>query len=631
MMRLIQWPGAFVDGVVAQRSRISPSSVVLSPVLWLSAMISFAFFLPNVGSLIFWTDSGELITSAYTFGIPHPTGYPLFTILSRFVLVLMPFGDTVHILHLLSAGFVALAAGTLSLITILFLRSVLPKSHDRGMMAMMGVMSSLLFSTTVTTWEQAVSYEVYGLQTFLYAIIILSLLIALREMRGRPGAMSSWWVLTGLLVGFGFSNHMMTLYLVPGCLWIIWKHGGRITPRLAAAFLGSAGFGLSMYAYLIIRAHAQPIMNWGDPSTLSSFWVHVTGMQYRVWMFTGTDVFLAKASEFFSSIPRNVGWIAICLFVAGLVGLWKKDRRLLWFAALLLTFTLAYSFNYNIHDIETYFLLVYIVMAVVGATGLAWVVHLFRDRWRDVRRPVYVIPIALVIMNVLYRHDAFIPPDRVSPEPFAADVLGSLGRNAAVVTGQWDFLYSPFLAMQKVRGIRPDVRAIDIHLLRDRSWYVRSMLTRHASEDEDLARKGKTFLEELTKFETGRPVNPQVIRLRWEDFLEAFILKLSSEGPLYVDHGVVGEIPSIFGYQPDGYLLRAISAGDSLSYRGAPQYYPLPQKNAETDQYYRRFVSTVFVHHARFALSTGDSGAARICVAQARLIDGTNPLLRTTP
>jgi hypothetical protein len=55
-------------------------------------------------------DSGDLITAAYTLGIAHPPGYPLFTLLAR-VFTLLPVGEIAYRVNLMSA---LLAAATVS-------------------------------------------------------------------------------------------------------------------------------------------------------------------------------------------------------------------------------------------------------------------------------------------------------------------------------------------------------------------------------------------------------------------------------------------------------------------------------------------------------------------------------------
>src|SRR5688572_25632332 len=55
-------------------------------------------------------DASEYITAAYTLGIPHPPGNPLFVLLGR-VASLVPIGDVAYRINLLAAMSSAAAAG----------------------------------------------------------------------------------------------------------------------------------------------------------------------------------------------------------------------------------------------------------------------------------------------------------------------------------------------------------------------------------------------------------------------------------------------------------------------------------------------------------------------------------------
>ncbi|MCK5851555.1 DUF2723 domain-containing protein, partial [bacterium] len=89
------------------------------PVNWMTGFIAFAISLatyiytlqPTVGL----EDSGELITGAYKLGVPHPPGYPMWSILAK-ILTFIPVGDVAYRVNLLSALCGALSAGMLALI-----------------------------------------------------------------------------------------------------------------------------------------------------------------------------------------------------------------------------------------------------------------------------------------------------------------------------------------------------------------------------------------------------------------------------------------------------------------------------------------------------------------------------------
>src|SRR5258705_1146839 len=71
-------------------------------------------------------DASEYITAAYTLGIPHPPGNPLFVLLGR-VASLLPFGGIAYRINLLAAVCSAASAG----IWFLVAERVLAQSIER--------------------------------------------------------------------------------------------------------------------------------------------------------------------------------------------------------------------------------------------------------------------------------------------------------------------------------------------------------------------------------------------------------------------------------------------------------------------------------------------------------------------
>ncbi len=67
---------------------------------------SFTVYLLTLAPLITFWDSGELATAAWSLGIPHPPGYPLFCILGK-AFTFLPLGSVAYRLNVMSAFFAA--------------------------------------------------------------------------------------------------------------------------------------------------------------------------------------------------------------------------------------------------------------------------------------------------------------------------------------------------------------------------------------------------------------------------------------------------------------------------------------------------------------------------------------------
>ena len=133
-------------------------------------------------------DSGELITASYTWGIPHPTGYPTYTLLSK-LFSFLPVGTIAFRYNLFSAVAAALAAGFVATTAQFQLShsaraNTRPPHHSNRLSrhnlwqqpAFAAITVGLLFASTPLVWEQATIAEVYSLNillvaTFVWAII----------------------------------------------------------------------------------------------------------------------------------------------------------------------------------------------------------------------------------------------------------------------------------------------------------------------------------------------------------------------------------------------------------------------------------------------------------------------------
>ena len=74
-------------------------SRIIIPVLLF--LISFGIYLKTLAPTITGGDSGELIANAYTLGISHPPGHPLYCLLGR-LFTFLPFASLAYRVNLMS-------------------------------------------------------------------------------------------------------------------------------------------------------------------------------------------------------------------------------------------------------------------------------------------------------------------------------------------------------------------------------------------------------------------------------------------------------------------------------------------------------------------------------------------------
>ena len=80
-----------------------------------AALATLWLYLQTLSPTITGEDSGEFITAAYTLGIPHPPGYPLYCLIGH-LFTKLPWGEVAWRVNLMSACFGAGAVFVVALI-----------------------------------------------------------------------------------------------------------------------------------------------------------------------------------------------------------------------------------------------------------------------------------------------------------------------------------------------------------------------------------------------------------------------------------------------------------------------------------------------------------------------------------
>ena len=103
-----------------RRNRRQSLRHFFTPEDWIAAAITFLIagfaFLHFMSPEVTLEDSGELVTGAFNFGVPHPPGYPLWAFLGWVWRHFVPFGNPAYRICLMSVLTGALVVGVLTLL-----------------------------------------------------------------------------------------------------------------------------------------------------------------------------------------------------------------------------------------------------------------------------------------------------------------------------------------------------------------------------------------------------------------------------------------------------------------------------------------------------------------------------------
>lgn len=528
------------------------------------SLSAFVLYAATANRSIDFIDSGELATVCHTLGIAHPTGYPVFTLVG-WLFSHLPLGlRTIHQLNLMSSFFCA--AGlffffrSFILIGSLFMPAPMKDSGGKNPMAIYlpASVSASILGFSVTYWSQSTSIEVYSLHLFFLSLLIFFFLRSVFALRGE-GDGGRELVLFAYLLGLSFANHLTTILLAPAMIvfFFVRFHAGRRAWKriaiLALPFLA----GFSTYLYLPVRALSHPLMNWGNPADFERWFWHFSGKVYRVWIFSSTESAGRQLNYFARNLPGEFGYYPLILGLFGAALLFRKHRKLFYFSLLLFATTVFYSINYDIHDIDSYFLLAYAAFSVWICAGTAWLIHL---GLRKVS-PRLVLAVALVagLSVIKINYDKVDEHDETVVESYARGMLASFEKDAVVISFQWDYFISAAYYLQAVEGERPDVVVIDKELLR-RSWYYSQLADRYPGLFSSLKTELSGILGELNKFEKGLRYDPGTIEFNYRRIIRGIIEKNIQTRPVYVTPEIEDEYISGYHKVPSGLAFRLMSS-----------------------------------------------------------------------
>ncbi len=156
---------------------------------WLTFLVGFSvvwlgYYLTLAPELTL-EDSGELATGSFYAGIPHPPGYPVWTLYTWLWTVLVPFKNVAWRVALGEATGGALAAGLLGLLvsrgSSLLIEGIeelktIPRHWENAICAVSGFVSALLIGFNGFMWSQSVIVEVYSFSVASLMLVLLCLL-----------------------------------------------------------------------------------------------------------------------------------------------------------------------------------------------------------------------------------------------------------------------------------------------------------------------------------------------------------------------------------------------------------------------------------------------------------------------
>jgi len=547
--------------------------------VFLVALLLYSWTLAPTVTL---TDSGELIVVARGLGIAHPPGVPLWIILAHLA-SLVPLGNVAQRINFSSALFGALTCAMLTLVVaeVIITASYLAaaKRRKRGtkkieelgvthpMVAAPALGAGLLLAFSRTLWSYATITEVYALNTLLILVICFLMLrwrrwivedrmhISTVSNPGQVTRHDAFLYSAALIFGLALGVHHVTVALtLPAVAVIVFRTQGVrffTSRRFVYAALISIGALVAVYAYLPLAASRSPVINWGHPRSLQEIWWHLTGRQYQVYFSFKPEIMGEQFAEFCRMALREFGfpWLPLSLVLAfaGLTDAFKRDRTIFWFLLTIVIADLAYALSYEIaEDKDAYYLPTFISIAIAAGLGIRWLIRSAVSKSLPVAKPSLAAVVAVLVVSTIAltanwpfnnRRRYFIAHDYVD------NLLKAIAPNGLLLTLDWQVV-SPMFYAQEIEHLRPDVKVVDINLLR-RSWYFDYLKHAYPALIERSREKIDVFVESLKEWERDpgafarSPALTQRISAAFLEMIQSMVTNESRVAPVYMTNDLI--------------------------------------------------------------------------------------------
>jgi len=489
----------------------------------LTALGVLALYVLTLAPTTAMWDASEYITAAYTLGIPHPPGNPLFVLLGR-VASLLPFGGVAYRVNLLAAVCSALAAG----IWFLVAERVLAQWISVRWVRLAGsVLAAVLSATAFTVWNQSVVNEkVYTVSLAFFAVVSWLTVLWCDDPDGRRA--DRILVLIAYLIGLGYTNHPAGFLVGPAVATAVVVRRPRtiLRWRLIASAVLALVLGLTPFAFEPIRAAHHPALNEGEPTgcadrigfactfsdtTVRRLMANVNreqygkpnlserqapfGAQLGMWWLYFKWQWLRDPHGTQGALQSVLAFVFLGLGVAGGVVHWRRDRASFWFFGPLVftvTFALVYYMNFKygasqapelsgvereVRDRDYFYLWSFSAWSVWAALGLVGLWRAAAERAGVRARWAATAPLLMLgALPLVGNWRAASRAGEWATREWARDVLNSVEPYGVLITGGDNDTF-PLWYAQEVEGVRRDVTVAVTSLL-NTDWYARGLLRR---------------------------------------------------------------------------------------------------------------------------------------------------------
>lgn len=442
----------------------------------LVGFLSFVVFLFYQANGIYTGDSGDLATAAAVGGVPHPPGYPLYTVLG-WALAHLPLFTVSWRISLLSS---IPHAVTIALVYMFIFR--LTKGN-----IVASVFGALCLATNYIFFLYSVTPEVFALFD-LFVVLFWLLLVLWVQTNTRVYFFAAMFT-----YGLSLSHHHLMLFFVPAIGLFFWMHKKNIlmifdSYRTYVLSVLSFVSGLVPYFYIPIAARSDRIINWNRAIDWDAFVHLVSRADYGTFVSGGAfgqtiQERLLAIHAYGMFVLTDWTWIGIAMVLFGGYALFLREKHLFWTWILasicigpLFFFYASFPLinRFTLGTYERFLLPSYVLFAITSGVGLSYLMEGIRRKFTlystlQKRNQVAIIfaitcmvyPITIGGMTA-WRFWG-LSFDRTA-ENLGRDILETATENAIILLSQDTSLFTTQF-VRYVLGVRSDTAVIHVSRL----------------------------------------------------------------------------------------------------------------------------------------------------------------------
>lgn len=509
--------------------------------------IAFIVYAVTTARGIVFTDNGELLGVMSTFGVPHPTGSPLFMLFgSLWNLVVSVVSSSVFSKNLFSAAMVSAGVSIMHLSVVSLIEKTLAEQYNSWYRNAITLSMVLLVAFSSSLWNIATFVEIYSLQFFAFSCVFLVFV----HWSIKPTLQISF--LLAYLSILAIATHSSMIFFAIAVNGIVVIHNYRKYKSFQPIYILTifALLALTVYAVPLIRSFSEVPFNWGEISrSYDAFMYHISGKQFQVWMFESAETFTKNSVDFFKELFTSTLGIGLLLSIAGLFLLWKKNIYIVLLVVIYFAVGLPIIFSYGIPDIHSYFVVPIVVVSIFASISLLqWCV---KYQW------IAFVTVMLPCCSVAIFWEDVAQQQNTLVDDYVYMLTDQLPKNSIILSSQWDYFCSAFMYKQKIEGYRPDIVLIEKELLR-RTWYPRMVQRWYPNVYNKSQKEFEAYTAYLSLFENEKPFEASKLQRLYIVLLRS-IIENAGENVVFVTPEILqSENALAEGYKtiPQGLVLQ---------------------------------------------------------------------------